>query len=136
MAVTYSNDLLHSIEEVQTLSSATTLTEGDSGKVLFLGLAGGFTVTLPSLKAGITFKFIVSVAPTTGNDYVITAPDATKIEGVAVVAGASVAGINETNVNFIGNAAKQGDVVQFHCDGTNWFVDGIGRGSGAITFTT
>ena len=52
----------------ETLAAAKTLVAKDSGKTFMLNLAGGFTVTLPTLKAagnGFAVRFIVKTNPTT-----------------------------------------------------------------------
>lgn len=125
---------------VETLTAARTLTAVDNGTTFFLGLAGGFTVTLPTPVAGFKCKFIVSVAPTTA--YVI------------VTAGGSdimIGGINELEVdttedgpyddnadtlNFVASTAVVGDWVEFVSDGTSWYFTGQTNADGGVTTST
>lgn len=125
---------------VETLSAAKTLTSADDGKTFFLGLAGGFTVTLPAPAAGMKFKFIVSVAPTTA--YVITTNGGADI---------MIGGINELEVdtaddgpyddnadtlNFVASVAVKGDFVEMVSDGTSWYFSGQTNADGGVTTST
>lgn len=125
---------------VETLTAAKTLVAADSGTTYFLGLAGGFTVTLPAPTAGMTFKFIVSVAPTTA--YVITTNGGSDI---------MIGGINELEVdtaddgpydadadtlNFVASVAVVGDWVEMISDGTSWYFTGQTNADGGVTTST
>ncbi len=124
----------------EVLAAAKTLDADDNGKTFFLGLAGGFTVTLPSPVLGYEVEFIVSVAPTTA--YVIA---------TASGADVMVVGINELEVdtaddgpyddnadtlNFVASTAVVGDRVKFKCDGTKWYGIGQTNADGGITTAT
>ena len=121
------------------LTAATTLTAADSGKTYFLALAGGFTVTLPSVAVGLNFKFFVQIAPTT--DYIILSADLDKLAGL-VHSSDGVDGDSETaftadQVNFIsaGGASTIGDSVDLWSDGTNWYARAFCNISTGITIT-
>jgi len=97
------------------------LTAADSDKTFGLALAGGFTVTLPALAAGLRFKFIIEVSPTTA--YIITSAEGTNMalvgaaaDGSAIVIG--TAGFGATHVNLVANAAIIGDQVIVESVGT------------------
>jgi hypothetical protein len=97
------------------------LTAADSGKIFGLALAGGFTVTLPALAAGLRFKFIIEISPTTA--YIITSAEGTNISLVgAATDGAAItiadAGFAATHVNLVANAAIIGDMVDVVSVGT------------------
>jgi|TARA_E500000318_G_scaffold111996_2_gene133225 hypothetical protein len=131
---TISNDVTRIFKSTEVLTAGTTLTNADSGKVVFLNAAGGGTVTLPSLKAGSNFKFIIGATePTTA--WVIDSAEGDNIDGVIVVNGASVAAAEEDQINFVASTAVAGDFIELECDGSNWFVSGIGSASGSITAT-
>ena len=132
--VTFSNDVTRIFEEVQTLAAAATLTAADSGTTYILKAAAGATVTLPALKSGINFKFIVGSAFAT-TDWIIDSKEGDNIEGLLIVNGASVAAAGEDQINFVNSAETVGDHVSLSCDGTNWFVSGAGNAAGSITVT-
>ena len=108
------------------------LVAADDGKTFGLNLAGGFTVTLPSVTdgvatAGMTFTFRVETDPTTA--YIITegTSDANIIVGgfsSAELTDAAVAAstTGATNINFVASSSIGGDTVTLTCNGTNWFI--------------
>jgi hypothetical protein len=119
------------------VTAAKTLTEADSGVTQFLDLAGGFTVTLPALKLGLRFPFVVKTAPTTAyiiasatNDNIIGWPS--NIGGADSVADGNAAG---DVLNFVANVALAGDMAEFFCDGTSWHVRAHAKAINAITIT-
>ena len=120
---------------VLALSAAQTLTREDSGKHVLLDLAGGFTVTLPPLEAGLKFKFTVITAPTTA--YIVDSAEGDNMHGMilnrAGVAG--VAGSAEDQLNFVASQAIVGDTVDMSCDGTSWYFTGWANVAAGITAT-
>ena len=127
--------------KVESLITTKTVTTADSGKVFMLNLAGGFTVTLPSVTAtdvaGCHWTFIVGTDPTTA--YIIAGGTADKMAGKIVCS----AGGNEDEenaitgdqVNFIADTAKVGDKVEIYADGTGFYAYGITGAAGGITIT-
>lgn len=120
---------------VEDITGARTLTRADNGKNFLLKAAAGAAVTLPALERGLRFRFTVGLAFITTNWVVAEADAAAVIEGIIVVNGASIAASNEKQVNFVATAELLGDYVEMWCDGTSWFVSGIGSGAGSITVT-
>jgi len=127
---------------VAVLTAATTLTSADSGKIFFLALAGGFTVTLPttSTSAGVRYKFIVKVAPTTA--YIVTSAGGSSGDDIIGYPVASTGGDESANgntlgdiVNFVANTALPSDWVELVCDGIYWYFSGNCKATGAITIT-
>lgn len=125
---------------VETVTTTNVITATESGKTFFLGAAGGFTSTLPAPAAGLNFRFVVSVAPTTA--YIIVTNGSSNI-----IKG----GVNELEVDtgddgpydndadtltFVANVAVVGDYVDFVSDGTSWFIRGQTNADGGITLTT
>jgi len=111
----------------EVLAEAETLVAADHGKTLFLNAAGGFTVTLPAVAAGLKFRFVVKTAPTTA--YIITASSAI-IHGSAACAedgsaAASSASTAKTNINLVANQGEIGDFVDVECDGTLWYFQAV-----------
>jgi len=118
----------------ETLSAAATLTEGQSNTTFWLDAAAGKTITLPALKAGLYFKFVVADAFATDN-WIIDSAEGDNINGILVVNGASVPADAEDQINFVASAESVGDYVEFECNGTYWLVSGIGNSAGSITAT-
>jgi hypothetical protein len=134
-----SNDDLRIFRKVETISTTTTLTAADSGKVFILDAAAGKVVTLPALKAGLNFKFIVGAAFATDN-WVIDSAEGDNIEGIIADLGSTPAGIpatGEDQINFVASAEGLGDWVELVCDYDNsqWIVTGMCRTNGGITVT-
>lgn len=121
----------------KTLTAATTVTAEESGKTFFLNLAGGFTVTLPTVADGLQYTFFVKTAPTTA--YIILSADADKIIGWPSNIGGTDAAADGNaagdQLNFAANVALAGDVAEFFSDGTNWYVRAHAKAINAITIT-
>lgn len=119
----------------ETLTAASTLTAADSGKTLYLNSATEFATTLPAPADGLRFRFIVTAAPVGASYTVVTNGGSNVIQGLAEVAGAAVAAVNEDTITFTASAAAVGDWAEVVSDGTNWYVSGQGVASTAIAFT-
>jgi len=115
------------INSQEALASASTLTHQDSGKHFLLNLAGGFTTTLPSPKAGWKARFTVKTAPTTAY-IIVTASSANIVEG-GVGSGEDASGSvacvsNADTITFVANKAVAGDYIELESDGTSFFING------------
>jgi len=132
---TVSNDDLRQVGKVETLSAAATLTAEDSGKLLILSAAAGAQVTLPAVatSAGFSYKFVVGATFAT-TAWTIKAATSV-IQGGAIVNSVNVPAANENTITFAHAAETVGDFVELKCDGTNWYVFGLGTSAGAITLT-
>ena len=118
----------------ETLAAAKTLGSGDSGKVFTLSAATGKAITLPSVAVdGFNAKFVVGAVFATTN-FTIVAPTAV-IQGGANVNSVFVPAANENTISFVATAETVGDYINIVSDGTNYYVDGFGAGTGSITFT-
>lgn len=100
------------------------LTAADSGKTFGLALAGGFTVTLPTIASapGFNARFVVEIAPTTA--YIISA-NAAELDTIAgqVYPADGNAGDTETaftadQMNFVANQSVIGDQANIQAVGT------------------
>jgi|TARA_S200002703_G_scaffold3122_1_gene4579 hypothetical protein len=134
MATTFSNDVVRIFRDTETLTAARTLTAADSGKTFWLDAAAGATITLPALKDGVNFKFVVADNFATTN-WIIDSAEGDNIEGMIEVAGAVVVAAAEDQINFVASAEAKGDFIVLECNGTNWFVSGQAALSGGITAT-
>ncbi len=124
---------LSSADNVVTLTAATTLTKGDSGKVFMLNAAAGFAITLPSPVAGWKAKFVVGAAFATTNFTVVSVGNI--IQGGADVNSTFVPFANENTISFVASAENIGDFIELVSDGTNYLANGVATAAGAITGT-
>lgn len=125
-------NLNKTFNEVKSILSITNASSGtasvkntDSGKVVLVDASTGatnLTITLPTAEEGLTFKFILSVAPASK-----ILLDAGAGSTISIFAGAAVSartvGFDTTSV--------VGTQIEITCDGTNWF--GSAMNTGAIT---
>ena len=129
-----------STASVETVITTNVITAAESGKTFFLSLANGFTSTLPAPAAGLNYRFVVAIAPTTA--YVIATNGGADI---------MIGGVNELETdtgddgpyddnadafNFVANVAVVGDWVDFVSDGTSWYFNGQVKADGAVTTST
>ena len=103
-------------------ASSHTLDMGDSGKIYMLYSTVVRTITLPAVKAGLKFKFIVT-------DSTAASTIATS-EGTALIKGGAECGdayltLAGTTLTATADAVV-GDHIELICDGTNWWVSGHG----------
>ena len=119
-------------KNVETLITTEALAASDSGKLLMLSLAAGFTVTLPSVSdagAGWHVDFIVKTV-TTSNNYIITEKTSADTNVIIshLVEMADTAGptnTGHTTITFASTPALN-DRVSIFCDGTNFYAVGLG----------
>ena len=103
-------------------ASSHTLDMGDSGKTYFIESTVARTITLPAVKAGLKFKFIMS--DTTADSSIATS------EGTALIYGGAECG--DAYLTLAGTtivcelAGSVGDWLEMVCDGTYWYVSGHG----------
>jgi len=116
----------------ETLITTEALTNADSGKVFFLDLLAGFTVTLPSAAdagAGWYCDFIVKTV-TTSNQYIITektSADTNKLCAIGLEAstsGAQLSNAGFTTVTFDATPTL-GDKLHIICDGAFFYITSI-----------
>ena len=126
--------------DVETVITTNVLTSAECGKTLFLGLAGGFTTTLPAPVAGCTLNFVASVSPTTA--YILVSSGGADIIHVHInelETDTSDDGVYDTNadtVNFVANIAVVGDYLKCISDGTGWYCNGQSNADGGFTAST
>lgn len=116
----------------------------DNGKTFGLNLAGGFTVTLPSIAdagAGFRVSFRVEIAPSTA--YIITelasadtnvlTSHVNELKHATQSAGPYNAA--HTFFNFVAAVAVVGDYVDISCNGTRFYCRGETDADGGVTLT-
>ena len=126
----------------KTLTATATLTATEVGKTIFLNSTTEFVTTLPLPKAGYTFSFVVTAAPSGASYTVVTSGSANIIKGqvYSVDVNSATDPDFETSggdtISFVDAKAVAGDRVDLVCDGTNWFAYGFCSVFDAITITT
>ena len=130
--INVSNDVTRIFDKTETLTGAYSVEHADSGKTFFLNAAEGAAISMPALKAGANYKFVVAAAFDT-SDWVVTPSDAGKLEGSLVVAGDAVTVAAGNSFTFELGAENVGDFVEVTCDGSTWFVNGVGLTGSSIT---
>lgn len=130
-----SNDVNRQVGVIETITGATTLSAEDSSKVLILKAAAGAQITLPAVAdaAGQNYRFIVGQLFATTAWTIKAASNV--IQGGVIVNSVNVPGADENTITFSASADTVGDFVELNCDGTNWYVSGLGTSAGAITLT-
>ena len=101
-------------------ASSHVLDMGDSGKTYFLASTVARTITLPAVKAGLRFKFIVTDA--TAASTIATSEGTALIKGGILLAPGweTLAGTTLT----ASTSAVVGDWIELVCDGTYWYISG------------
>jgi hypothetical protein len=138
MSTTYnfvSNDVTRQVGLVETLTGATTLTAEDSDKSFYLNAAAGAQITLPAVATSAGFRYRFTVAALFATTAWTIKAATNKIQGGVIVNSVNVPGADENTITFSASADTIGDFVELNCDGTNWYVFGLGTAAGAITLT-
>ena len=138
MSTTYnfvSNDVTRQVGLSETLTGATTLTAEDSGKSFYLNAAAGAQITLPAVATSEGFRYRFTVAALFATTAWTIKAATNKIQGGVIVNSVNVPGADENTITFAHAADTIGDFVELNCDGTNWYVFGLGTAAGAITLT-
>lgn len=109
------------------ITAAKTLVADDNGKIFGLNAAGGAAITLPAVasSAGYRVRFVTKALFAT-TDWVISSAEGDNIEGCLNIAGTLTSVDAADSVTFEEGADNIGDFVDFWCDGTYWYVYGVG----------
>ena len=103
-------------------ASSHSLSMQDSGKVFFVNSTVARTITLPAVKAGLSFKFIAT--DTTADSSITTSEGTALFKGGAECGDAYLTLAGTTII--IEAAGSVGDHLEVVCDGTYWYVSGHG----------
>ena len=125
-----------SYKRVETITASKTISDAESGELYFIGDVGAsIDITLPALKAGAYFKFIISEEFDNDSSIVdiLTAGAAGTITGHVQIAEDDGTGLNyqtdsgsATKCTLDGNPdIKVGSYLEIECDGNKWFVTGV-----------
>ena len=116
------------LQQVVSLTGASatkTLTADDSGAIVKMGGSNASTVTLPTVQAGLSFRFVA----TTAHAHIING-------GATVIQGgyhhnsnggtvARIAIVGKSTLTLHASFAAIADTLECWSDGTNWYVSGI-----------
>ena len=121
---------------IEKVTTATTFTASDSGKVFALDAAGGaYTITLPAVAPGINYKFVVQENTPTG-DITIKAAAAVIYGNLCLQADTDednrLACAGKTNI-LVDTTALLGDSLELVSDGTYWYAIGLTQVVGGFT---
>jgi len=129
------------LENVITHTADATLTQEESGSLVFVGKTG-VDITLPRCKAGLFFRFILNEDNATtactivqghADDELVGALyGSTQGENAATDADVADANAN-TKISFA-TGAKRGDFVDVVSDGTVWYCQAWAQNYAGITF--
>tara|TARA_R110001606_G_C15048749_1_gene613264 strand:+ start:76 stop:552 length:477 start_codon:yes stop_codon:yes gene_type:complete len=124
------------LEFSKTVTAATTLTQEESGSTIFMVAgADNVVITLPAVKAGLSFKFVHSAASAAATcritpvgasivGYVVAQEggnaDATTADGLVSV----LDGADDKYVQLTKATGHKGNYIELCCDGADWFVVG------------
>lgn len=104
----------------------------ETGEVYFVDISTySVSVKLPSPVAGYYFRFILATASDNEatNDLIITTgSDSVDMGGSIDAGGTPFEVTNATSkltLDSSAGAATVGDFIEFHCDGTDWYVTGM-----------
>ena len=101
-------------------ASSHTLDAGDSGKTYLLSNTVARTITLPAVKAGLRFKFVVT--DSTAASTIATGEGTALIKGGILLATAWETLAGTTLTAATDNVV--GDWIELVCDGTYWYISG------------
>ena len=116
-------------DRFKAVSGAKTVTEAENGTTFLLSGTGA-AITLPGVKSGLEYKFVVSGAFAT--DFVITAATAV-LNGTIMEAGVVQLVAADTTLTLEDGVEVIGDWITILSDGTSWFVDGSFSAGSSIT---
>lgn len=105
------------------LNGSVTLTQGQSGSVIYSTTTAPSTTTLPAARPGLEYTFIVDGAIATG-DWVIDSAEGDNIEGTLSVNNADVACAGEDQINFVTDGETTGDWVKLIGYSGGWLIAG------------
>jgi hypothetical protein len=115
---------------VMTVTAATTLTEADSGKTMFIDQDAAYTITLPSTQLGLEYTFILTDAGS--EDVKIDGGASNKIVGFSMDPTTGINAIDNNMVKFVDDVAVVGDYVRLISDGSVWWCTSFGSASNGI----
>ena len=129
--------------DIVATSAATTLTAKQSGALVLMDAAVGYTITLPTPVAGMQFEFLQTTTQTSGTQKIYTGSAAIFILGEVLTfttATASPAGFafdGSSHVSYSSNGTTSGGIIgtrlKFEALSTTvWALTGVVVGSGTI----
>lgn len=129
--------------EIIETAAATTLTAQQSGALVLMDAAAGYTITLPTPIAGMQFEFLQTVTQTSGSQKIITSASTVFLLGevftftTATASGAGFAFDGATHISYLSNGTTSGGIIGTRIvvtalSATVWAITGQVVGSGTI----
>lgn len=129
--------------EIIETAAATTLTAQQSGALVLMDAAAGYTITLPTPVAGMYFEFLQTVTQTSSTQKIITSAATVFLLGEVLTyttATASPAGFafdGTTHIAYASNGTTSGGIIGTRLimtalSATVWAITGTVVGSGTI----
>lgn len=129
--------------EIVRCGSATTLTANQSGALVLMDAAAGFTITLPAPVQGMYFEFLQSIDQASGTQKVITDASTTYLLGYLSLVSQSAATAEAFTFNgtshiaYTSNATTTGGYAgsRFRVTAVSssiWLIEGVVVGSGTL----
>ena len=123
-------------KNAETLTAAKTFGSTDSGKVFFITTTSTFTNYLPE-NASAGYELTLIAAANIAADIKIIAQNSKSIYGNVVLSddAAGVSGTSALNIEIkFTSSSVIGDMIKLYTDGSDWFVSGQAKASGALAF--
>jgi len=123
------------VENTEVVTATNVILASESGKTFYLNAAAGFLSTLPAPAAGLVFRFVTQLAPTSNGYTIATNASANIIKGMVVerAGGAGVSSAVGDLVTLVANQSIAGDWLEFWSDGTTYFIHGMVDVSAGVT---
>jgi hypothetical protein len=133
-------------KKIKSITGTKTVSVAECGTIFMLSDSGGsgYTITMPTVAAageGWWCKMIVNCAAgaslnnSGGEDITFATEDDTDFIVLQLDVNSSLVADDAADVLTIDHTATKGTYLEWICDGTNWFITGVG-GNGMITKTT
>jgi len=117
---------------VKDITAATTLYSSDHGKMCLINYDGNasITVNLPEKQAGLEIKFLfIAAMDAASSQIAIKAPSANDMVGTVATMAADQTGSYDTSGSHnqlqINDNVLPGSYVNFFCNGSKWYVNGM-----------
>lgn len=129
--------------EIIETAAATTLTAQQSGALVLMDAAAGFTITLPTPVIGMWFEFLQTVTQTSGTQKITSGASTIFLLGevftftTATASGAGFAFDGSTHIAYTSNGTTTGGIIGTRLkvealSATVWAITGVVVGSGTI----
>lgn len=110
-------------QNVVDIDGSSTLTQGQSGSIVYSTTTAPATTTLPAARKGLTYTFVVDEAIATGN-WIVASAEGDNISGTLSVNNADVDCAAEDQLNFVTDGETVGDYFTLVGNDSGWLIQG------------